>query len=401
MKNLGTLYGYEVKKLLKWKPAWVVTVVLTVLMIYTAWPKSNGSGAIFSLTDPDGNTVSQFLTGSEQNEQTREGARRISGQAMDETFFQNLRAASTGNGHYVLREHWDQVCYFYLIDNSYLGPYSLLTEEMGLDPATATAEQFYQARQEKIDMQLVGLTDEERGYWRDMENRVEKPFVYQYSEGYQEFLNNVYGLSNVIPLLAGVCLCALFSEEKRTRSDSLIFTSRRSRLPQYLAKVLAGMTVAVAAALLVIGVTAAVVLLNWGWDGFDAAIQLWYLISGVPLTMGQGALVMAGLLLLYAMVSGGVAMLLSALTKNTVAALAGPVLLMIGQAWLRVDAQAAEYLPNQLFNVDPSFRNFNLIHIFGTDLNNLEFAFVLYGVLAVCLVAVCWPCWRRWAVAGK
>ena len=106
-------------------------------------------------------------------------------------------------------------------------------------------------------------------------------------------------------------------------------------------------------------------------------------------------LMMLGLLLLYGLLCGGVTMLFSAFTQNTVAALAAPVLLMICQAWLRLDVQAAEYLPNQLFNTIPSLHNRNLVNLFGHYLNNLQFGFVLYGGLAAVLLALCWLGWRR------
>ncbi len=112
-----------------------------------------------------------------------------------------------------------------------------------------------------------------------MEAQVEKPFVYRYVGGYQDILSDIFGLFNVIPLVAAVCLCGVFSEERRTRADALVLSSRYGRFPQYWAKVLAGITVVLAATLLVIGADIAVVLLTRGWDGFDAALQLGYLNS--------------------------------------------------------------------------------------------------------------------------
>ena len=159
----------------------------------------------------------------------------------------------------------------------------------------------------------------------------------------------------------------------------------------------AGLTAALAVSLLLIGVDAGIVLLTQGCDGFDGALQLGNLTSSMPLSMGQAVLIMLGLLILYGLLSGGATMLLSALTRNTIAALAGPVMLMMGQAWLRLDIQAAEYLPNQLFNVLPTLRNRHLVELFGVYLNNLQFGYALYGVLAVALTALCWLGWQRGA----
>lgn len=400
MKNFGTLYRYELKKLLDRKLAWVTVLVLAALMAYTAWPSNSSGGTTFSLTDQDGNTISRYVSGAEQRKLSDEGERRISGQVMDGDFFQNVRQASVGNGQYLVPEMWERECYFYLIDNSYYGPYCIVTYNMGLDPTQITAEGFYQHRQKVIEEQweLQGLTDSEIAYWQAMEGQIEKPFTFYYTEGYQDILSDILGLSNVIPLVVAVCLCGVFSEERRTRADALIFSSRQGRFPLYLAKVLAGLTVALAAGLFVIGTDVAVILLTRGRDGFDAALQLGHLSSSFPFTIGQTAFFMIGLLLLYGLLSGGITMLLSALTRNTIAALAGPVMLMIVQAWLRLDVQAAEYLPNQLFNTIPTLRNIHLVNFFGIYLNNLQFGFVIYGLLTGILAVLCWLGWRRSAV---
>lgn len=398
MKNFGTLYYFELKKLFQRKAAWAVVLLLAVMMAFFAWPPRYTGGYTATLTDREGNTVSRYVWANEQRELVRAGERRISGQVMDEAFFRRLREASTGDGVYLIREQLDSDSYFYLIDSSYSQPYFMVAYNMGLDPAATTAEDFYGHRRELIQRQWE--TDAETAYWEAMEARVEKPFTYRYSQGYQDILSYVFGLSSMIPLAAAVCLCGVFSEEKRTRADALIFSSRHGRSPLCLAKVLAGLTAGLAAGLLPVGAIAAVILLTRGWDGFDAALQLGHLTSSLPLSMGQAALVMCGLLLLYGLLCGGAAMLLSALTRSSIAALAGPVLFMVGQSWLRLDVQAAEYLPNQLFNVIPSLRSTHLVELFGHCFNRLQFCSLLYGALTLLLTALCWPFWRRSAVSS-
>ena len=400
MKNFGTLYRYELKKLLKRKLAWIMVLVLAAFMAYTAYPIKDSGVGYFSLTDQAGNIVSDYISGTEQRKLSDEGEQRISGQTMDENFFQNVRQASAGNGQYLVQEMWERECYFYLIDNSYYGPYCMVTYNMGLDPTKITAEGFYQHRQSAIELQWAGLTDQEASYWQSMEAQVEKPFVYRYVGGYQDIWSDIFSLSNVIPLVAAVCLCGVFSEEKRTRADALVLSSRYGRFPQYWAKILAGITVASAATLSVMGANVAFVLLARGWDGFDAALQLGNLSSSLPITVGQATLILLGLLFLYGLLCSGVTMLFSVFTQNTVVALSAPILLMLCQGWLRLDIQAVEYLPNQLFNSTAVFSNVNLVNFFGVYLNNLQFGFILYGGLAVMLIALCWLDWRR-SAAGR
>ena len=103
MKHFGTLYWYELKKLLKRKLAWIMVLVITAFMAYTARPVSNSGGANFSLTDWTGNTINKYVSVAEQRERISEGQQSINGQVMDERFFENVREASNGNGLYIWR----------------------------------------------------------------------------------------------------------------------------------------------------------------------------------------------------------------------------------------------------------------------------------------------------------
>lgn len=66
MKNFGTLYWYELKKLLKRKLAWIMVLVIAAFTAYTAKPVSHSGGANFSLTDRAGNTISKYVSAAEQ-----------------------------------------------------------------------------------------------------------------------------------------------------------------------------------------------------------------------------------------------------------------------------------------------------------------------------------------------
>lgn len=396
MKHFGTLYGYELKKLLARRTSWAVVLILAAVMAGTALPNTNSGGSQASVTDRDGNTVSRYISAVQQVELARAGDRRISGQVMDEPFFERVRAASDGNGLYQIRDGDDLYSYFYLVDSSCQGPYALVAIAAGLDPKEATAEGFYEARERQLALQWADLSEADAAYWQAMEARVEKPFVYRAVSGFRALLRDVFGLSCILPLAAAVCVCGVFSAERRTRADALIFSSRHGHFPQYLAKVLAGTTVAAAASALIIGADTAL-LLTYGADGFDAALQPEILSSSLPITMGKAVCILYGLLLLYGILSGGVTMLISVLTGNTAAAMVCPVLLMIFQAWLRLDVQAAEYLPNQLFNANPALCNVHLVHFLGGTWNNLQFGFLLYGGLAAALLLLCWPGWRQWS----
>ena len=164
MKHFGTLYWYELKKLLKRKLAWIMVLVITAFMAYTARPVSNSGGANFSLTDWTGNTINKYVSVAEQRERISEG-----------------------------QEHLEQESYFYLVDSSYYDPYDMIAYQAELDPAETSAEDFYRNRQETIERQYGGRTDRDIAYWQNMEAQVEKPFVYRYISGIRMFWQTFSG----------------------------------------------------------------------------------------------------------------------------------------------------------------------------------------------------------------
>lgn len=382
MKNLGTLYRYELKKIWKRKLTWVVPLALAALMVYVAI-----SGVSSEVKERQ-----QFL---------RDGALRIDGQIMDEAFFSTMRKTLSEAGK--IGNHFNDV-YFYGVNSDYYYPYYMAIE-MNLDPKAAMAEDFYNARRALIEEKWAAqrLTGKEIAYWSAQEMRVQQPFIFRSTrDGLNDCLTVIYGISTIIPVVIAVCLCGVFSEERRTRADQMIFSSKQGKGTICFAKLLAGGTAALCAAILVIGAVCGTYAALKGWNSFDAAIQIIYLDSSLPITLGQALFIMFGLLLLYGLLCGGVTMLVSVLTRNTIAALAAPIVFMIAQAWVKLpDLQAADYLPNQLFNGGYALCNVRLAGFFGAFLNNIEFAFLLYGSITVLLTALCGLGWRRNAVNGK
>lgn len=381
MKNWGTLYRYELKKIWKRKLTWVLMLSLVALMSYVALRPSAALG--------------------EEMQILREGARQIDGQVMDETFFQHMRSSLASAGE--IGDHFDD-SYFYLGYSDYYYPY-YMAMEVGVDPKSATAKDFYTARRATVEENWASqaLTAAEISYWSALEAQLPQPFTFRFTEdGLSGILIACYGLSALITIAVAVCLCGIFSEEHRARTDYLLFSSKRGIGATCLAKLLAGMTMSLTVALLSIGSLSVAYISRRGWCSFDAALQIKYPDSSLPITLGQALLIMLGLLLLYGLLSGGVAMLVSVLTKNTIAALAAPVLLCFGQIWISLpdDVQAADYLPCRLFRVQTSLRNVRLVHFGEMYFNHLQFSLLLYGLLTVLLLTLCWLGWRRSAV-GK
>lgn len=396
MKNLGTLFKYEMKKLWRRKLTWVVVILLAGIFAYsTINSQRSGVSGTFTAIDENGEEISRYLSVNEQFKIRIEGSQRLSGQVMDEAFFRTAQETIPLHG-----ERQERESYFLLIDPSYYDFYYYSGDYL-----SGTAEDFYARRQGGIELNLqrAGLSGEEMAYWETVAEQVDIPFVYQPTTGAQALINILGsgGITIILPLLAGVLLCELFSQEHRTRVDRLIFSTRQGRFPLYLAKVLAGEVSMLLAVAIVAGAAIIADLLVYGTTGLSGAIQLlsWLRASILPITTGQAVLILLGLLLVYGLLCGGITALVSVLTGSSVAALAvsiGVLLLTMRQ----FDGAWAEFLPANLVD-QRALMSLTLTNFFGIRLDFFQSGFLLYMALTVILLVVCWLCWWRNTTRGR
>lgn len=254
MKNFGTLFRYEMKKIWKQPLLWVVilltAVFLSCIIGRDFLPSSHGT--TYTATDADGKEIGRFLSSDEAFRIKLEGGKRLAGQVMDEAFFRKARETVL-----LGTDRYETEAWFLLVDPSYYQFWYYGSEELG-----DTAEKYYANRQKSVDAELQLLSEKERGYWEAMEAQVEKPFTYQPENGMQVLYTMISsgGIVFFTPLLAGACLCELFAGERRTKMDALLFSSCRGRRMLCSAKILAGGLSAMIAAALVSGIVVAVYL---------------------------------------------------------------------------------------------------------------------------------------------
>ena len=117
-----------------------------------------------------------------------------------------------------------------------------------------------------------------------------------------------------------------------------------------------------------------------------------------PITVGQMLLPMLLILVLYTLICGAFTMLISALSRNAITALAVPVVLgeLLNQ-WRPSARGWMGYLPEKLAGWNGPV-NLHLVKIFGVYLDNFQFGSLLYMALAAILLVLCWLGWRRSAM---
>ena len=175
------------------------------------------------------------------------------------------------------------------------------------------------------------------------------------------------------------------------RVEALIFSSKNSRRPLFVAKILAGVTGALLAALSVIGTTLITHFVIYGAEGLNAVIQMSDSTSALSIKLFQFILAQVIWLILLAMVYAGITMLTSILSHNGIASFLIPVAVMLFVSDFIDPTNAsriADYLPHNLVGWGAEY-NCHLVNILGVQLNCLQFAPLLYGGIALILLTLC------------
>ena len=420
MKNLGTLFGYEMKKIWKRPMTWIAVLVFSAGFVWYAPIPFYNYGRTYTFTQPDGTVLSREFTPEEQDRFMIEAPRLLSGQPIDEEFFAKAEEnipARLENFDFSNSEDMEKVHeieeqrdgYFFLVDPTYYGAYRMLG---GQNRYLHRLEWF------KADVEANNngyLTEEEIAYWTELEEQVQHPYIYEPTDAPSRLLDVLGVMGMFLPILVALCVCDLFSQEQRARTYPQIFSSRQGCSCLYLAKILAGSATSVLAAAIGIGAVIAASLIRYGPWGWGAAIQLCQYVStcSFPITARQGILLLTALLLVYALLCGAVISLVSMWSGSGVASLAvgaalvGGQLLVLQQLWILEMMVSAvpllqdmlAYLPIALVNASV-LTGKKLAHFFGLTLNYIQAGILVYLAVTVLLAALCWLGWRRKAVSG-
>lgn len=410
MKNLGTLFGYEMKKIWKRPMTWIAVLIFSAGMVYYAPIPFYHYDDTFTVVLADGQTISRQVTVEEQDRVSIEAPRLLSGQVMDEEFFQRAqdirsKLASTE----VDTNLTGAYAYFQLVDSTYLGAYQLL----GLkDNYLHRLDRF------REDMERSWgnhLTEEEIRYWERLEEQIQQPFIYEPTDAPNRLFDVLGTMGIFIPVLVALCVCDLFSQERRAKTYPQIFTSRQGRKCLFVAKILAGGASSMLAAAMAVGSVIGSSLIRYGTWGWCAAIQLCrYMLScSFPITAWQGILILSLMILVYALLCGALISVVSMWSGSGVAALAAGAALVGGQLLLpqmlsvlhddfltpRFVTELLYYLPMGLVNA-AALNPQPLKYFFGLLLNPVQAGVLVYLAVSAVLSAVCWLGWRRRAVSG-
>lgn len=403
MHNMGILYRYELKKLLKRKLVWV-TGIMNLLM-----------SVVVIVMDLTGNYYVNGVavdTNYNMMRTSREYERQLTGRAVDQEMLDEMKEAYSkvppDTEEYTLTEEYQ----------TYARPYSTIfnsvsqvmkaTQIRDVLSSDINETSLYDKRMEWIEAYWseMNLTEGEKEYWLKKEKLLDKPFVYGYASGYWKLLANGQSISILLILYAAICLSDFFSKEHTLRTDQLNLSSRLGKKQLYWVKVAAGLSFL----MVYYGLTLMVVLMTafgcYGSDGADVIVQIDIPIYSGTLRAGTVIVIIYALLCLAMLLTGVFVMMLSEMLHNGAAPLAIVSAAMIasivtgGSGNYRILSQIYSYLPFNTLNGRCMFMPW-LIPFFGSYLELWQSAPIFWLVAVGVFLLIGRRFYQRYQVGGR
>ena len=317
MCNFWMIYKYEVKKLTGKKLFWVMAFLCVVGIVLSAFAGLLGTYYV------DGEPIESNYEAFKKDQIYRKA---LSGRYIVETL---LLETVDAYGHvpfdvlrYTLTEEYETFA------RPYSDIFNLIRAWTGMNLASiqnwnVEETALYEARKQSLESnwQSIPLAETEKEFWRNKESQIHTPLVYEYHEGYENILNCFLTVGVLMNLFVAICLSNLFADEHIRRTDQLILCSIRGKEVAYWAKILAGVTVSVVAAMLMTLLTIALSLGIYGAEGFGMPLQSCFSMYSYPITIGQACLIAYGVLIVASVIVAVFVMVISELFRSGIVAL--------------------------------------------------------------------------------
>ena len=274
--------------------------------------------------------------------------------------------------------------------------------ESGTGNKELTAESVYRMREELLDYiyDYFRLSDADKQWWKEKEDTIEKPFVWQANFGIYSMKSTFGAAMNLFCMIAAVCLAGVYAGERSHGTDSFVLSTKEGKRSLWLVKFAAGEIFALAAGtLLLIAGMVPHVLFN-GLHGINSPWQLIVPLCAYPYTAGQ---MLARYILTYylgCLVIGALVMLFSVLFMNSMAAAGIICVGLVMDLFLSIPPELGllsqlRYLTPAQILINSSMADPRLLRVVGLVLTPQQSAELFYLVLLVAVAAGVRSLYRR------
>lgn len=384
---MNQLVKLELKKILTRK-ANRIAMVLGLLLV-----------VIFNVALIHGSSVylgeGKEITGLEAIRMKEEAERELTPVLTEDfltDFLRAYQAQANGVDYSLLGLH--PGLYNVILENntSFLKDYDNYEELQTID--TEHGIDFYGQRLRKIENRLNSdytagnYSEAEKTYWMNKAQAVKTPFAWGSTEGWNIVWNGIKVLTYLF-LVVSICLMPVFAGEYQNRTDALLLSSKYGHGKLIGAKILAALLFTVGyvggCSLLSVGTNLAIL----GVDGWNLPIQLWE--TTIPYNLNILQVCSLNLLVLFVLflMLTAFSLMLSAVCKNQVAALALALLLFFGTMFVPFSKSSSVIndilylLPTHAANVTGVLGAFQSYQFGSVIIPYCTMIFLVYGVLIV------------------
>lgn len=421
---MARLILFELKKMLSRRVALAANIGVAVFLV--------GIMALNVVQNKTANAHGQIVSGTEAIAVARAEAEKYAGPVSAERAAQDIAAYQerlfaridrdevtqmTGSAVYDLMFQSFSDEEVYELYNPYwswlLRPWRVSGEEPAQTAARVTPEMaadWYGAvaglTQDALDDGQAGMWEygqAERAYWTDKQADVAEPIEYDYVGGWENIISCAAFLVFAI-LAVCVTLASTFSFEYQSGADAVVLATRRGRSALVGAKVAAALVYATGYFALCAAVVVGFSLVFYGADGFWLSMQSMALSSPYPLTAGQAALVLVGLMYAACMGFACLTLALSSRTRSTLAVFLTDVVLvlltgLVPSAGVGVLERALALFPLNFANFSVPFSALESYPLGPVVLDVISMVLLVYAALVLVATPVAAVSFRRHQVA--
>ena len=404
MNNYGTIYRYELKKIVSKKIVWISFSLGILVSIISVFAPLLGNYYI------DG----KFIDTNYNIYQTgKKYALELNGRKIDQALLEETIAAygkipQTTENHYTTTEEYQK----------FARPYNEVFQIIRKTAGLQTFEAMYSWQPDEADLYAkrqawltsrwedLKLSKGETEFWSRREEQVKKPYIFEEHGGYRTVFSSFQTVGLFVLMLTGICLSGIFSDEHLRKTDQLVLACPLGKAKLYWVKTAAGITFAAGSSLLFFAAVFVTALCLYGPGGFQAAFQFIYNPSSDPITCGQAILIAYGNMLIAAVITSVLMMVVSELLKSNIATLAILVGLLIVPliysvpAQYRVLTQIWNWLPWAFLAPWNVFGQYTL-PLFGFYLTPWQAAPLIYAAAGAVIAAIGRPIYQRFQVSGR
>lgn len=184
--------------------------------------------------------------------------------------------------------------------------------------------------------------DAEKDYWISHAKRVNTPFKWG-STTVTEYYRTVLGLGFYLMLVIAVCIASVFAGENESGTADILLSSKNGRKKMIWAKVAASLLFSVCYVGIGYGLSCFGIYVLVGADGFDLPVQLF--ANEIPYSMTMGQLMLLQLLVSLAMIilTVGLILAISAVTRSSTVTSVSMFVLLGGPVFLK-------FTDNRIYN---------------------------------------------------